>query len=310
MCICHNSLLLQKYLQQLTMETKEIKALVSLLDDDDYEVSTHVENTIKSLGYFAIPYLEQHWEEQSFNPVLQKKIEDLIHELQYSDFLKRLIDWKMSESQDLLEGLWIIASYQYPDLQIEKLRQEINLIYFDIWLQLKDELHPSDTVKILNSVFFDKYGFSANTKNFHSPSNSMINQVIESKKGNPISLCSVYLILAHKLNIPIFGVNLPSLFILTYKSESVQFYINVFNRGLVFTKTDIDTYLKQMNIEPQDTFYEPCSNFDIIYRTLLNLSFSFKKNADTEKSTEINQVLDLLKDKNLEDLGDFEEDED
>ncbi len=277
------------------MNSNELKALVSLLDDSDTEVASHVENRIRMLGDDIIPFLEKQWEESGFNPGLQKKIEELIHDLQYNNLLSRLRKWKKEGSSDLLEGLWLIATYQYPELSFESLKQEINKIYFETWLQLRDDMHPEDKIRILNQVFFDKYKFSPNTKNFHSPSNSMINQVLELKRGNPISLCSVYLLIAQKLGLPVYGVNLPSLFILTYQSRQLQFYINVFNRGLVFSRKDIDSYLKQMNIAPQPMFYEPCSNIEIIKRTLVNLVVSFTKNSDTDKAREINLLLDGIK---------------
>jgi regulator of sirC expression with transglutaminase-like and TPR domain len=108
---------------------------------------------------------------------------------------------------------------------------------------MKPDLHPYDQVKIVNIVIFQKLKFSANTKNFHSPSNSMINVVLDSKKGNPITLCAIYMLVAQKLKLPMYGVNLPNLFILTYKTEESQFYINAFNKGLIFSKADIDNYL-------------------------------------------------------------------
>ncbi|NBA84746.1 hypothetical protein GVN16_03195 [Emticicia sp. CRIBPO] len=277
------------------MNSSELKALVSLLDDSDNEVSAHVENQIRALGDDIIPFLEKQWEESGFDPILQKKIEELIHDLQYNNLLSKLKKWKKDGAQDLLEGLWLIATYQYPELSLDNLKQEINKIYFEVWLQMRDETHPEDNIRILNQVFFDKYKFSPNTKNFHSPSNSMVNQVLELKRGNPISLCSIYLLVAQKLNLPVFGVNLPSLFILTYESKSTQFYINVFNKGLIFSKKDIDSYLKQMNIAPQPMFYEPCSNLEIIKRTLVNLVVSFTKNSDNQKSKEVNILLDGLK---------------
>ena len=62
------------------MNKREIKALISLLDDEDHEVIQHVEGKILSLGGNVIPFLETEWEE-SFNPILQRKLEELIHEL-------------------------------------------------------------------------------------------------------------------------------------------------------------------------------------------------------------------------------------
>jgi regulator of sirC expression with transglutaminase-like and TPR domain len=276
------------------MSENEINALVSLLEDTDEEVSFLVEKEIKNYGEIIIPFLEDHWEKNTVNPSLQKKIEDLIHEMHYENFSENLVEWKNERQDDLLEGMWLVAKYQYPELDYDSLKMEINQIYFDAWLKLREDIHPEDAIKKLNQIFFDKYKFSANTKNFHSPSNSLLNQVIESKRGNPISLCVIYLLVAQRLGLPIFGVNLPSLFILTFKSAQVQFYINVFNKGLIFNKVDIDTYLKQMKLEGQDSFYEPCSNLEIVRRSLLNLMISFQKNSQKEKVKEIKQVYDLL----------------
>lgn len=276
------------------MKESEIKALVTLLDDDDIEVAQHVEKQLRNIGGPVIPLLEQLWQENEWNPLLQKKIEDLIHELQYNILIERLLDWKKGGYEDLLEGMWIIATYQYPDLTLDKLQQSINDIYFDAWLDFRDDLHPHDQVRILNQVFFEKYKFSSNTKNFHSPANSMLNQVFEQKKGNPISLCVIYMLIAKRLHMPVSGVNLPSLFVLTYKSPQIQFYINVFNRGLIFTKVDISNYIKQMHLSSQESFYQPCTNLDIICRVLRNLIVSFEKIPDIERVREVENLLKLL----------------
>ena len=277
------------------LNNNELSALVSLLEDDDREVLHHVQDKIISLGSGIIPFLEDKWE-NSFNPSLQKRIEELIHTLQFTEVKQRLLQWKSSEEQDLLEGLWAIATYSYPDLLLSDLRKEIEQIYYETWMQFKDDAHPLDLVKIINSVIFSKLRFSPNTKNFHSPGNSMINVVLETKKGNPISLCAVYLLISQKLKMPIFGVNLPNLFILTYKKGDVQFYINAFNRGIIFSREDIDQYISQLQIQPEEKFYQPCSNFDLISRSLRNLSMSFEKLGELTKKEEINELISLLSD--------------
>lgn len=273
------------------MNESEIKALVTLLDDDDSEVVQHVENHLRTLGGTVIPLLEDHWQENGLNPDLQKKIEDLIHDLQYNLVVERLLTWKQNGHQDLLEGMWIVATYQYPDLNMEKLKEYINDMYFDAWLEFRDDMHPHDQVRVLNQIFFDKYKFLPNTKNFHSAANSMLNQVFDLKKGNPISLCVVYLLVAKRLGMPVSGVNLPSLFVLTYKTPQLQFYINIFNRGLIFSKIDIGNYIKQMHLQPQDSFYQPCSNLDIVCRVLRNLVVAFEKVADIERAKEVDNIL-------------------
>lgn len=277
------------------LSEKELHALVSLLDDTDREVKNHVKDKIISLGKDVIPFLEDRWE-NSFNPDLQKEIEELVHELQFSLLREKLVNWRDSADQDLLTGLWLVNTYQYPELEFDKLNADMHQIYFEVWTAFNNELPAYDKVRIINSILFGPLRFSANTKNFHSPGNSMLSNVIETRRGNPISLCSIYLLVASKLGLPVHGVNLPNLFVLTYKSEDVTFYINAFNKGLIFTKQDITNYLEHLKIQPQKEFFEPCKNIEIIKRTLRNLYVAFEKIGDIEKVDEIRQLLGIVED--------------
>ncbi len=271
-----------------------MKAIVSLLDDEDREVREHVEQKIYSLGSAIIPFLEEQWQTSQFNPETQKRIEDLVHQLQYNQVTANLMDWKAEGGTDLLRGMWIVATYQYPDLSLPDLSAKMQQLFFDAWLEFKPELRPFDQVRILNDVFFNKMKFKANTTSFHSVSNSMINVLLETRKGNPIGLCAVYLLIAQKLNLPVSGVNLPNLFILTYKSDDLQFYINVFNRGLIFSRKDIDNYLMQLNLSPGPSFYDPCTNLDIIKRMLRNLILSYEKISEPLKMEEVKRLLKTI----------------
>jgi regulator of sirC expression with transglutaminase-like and TPR domain len=276
----------------MNINENELKALVSLLDDTDKEVKEHVRDKIISLGNQVIPFLEQTWE-NSFNPDIQKEIEDLVHELQFSLLKERLIQWKQSAEQDLLTGLWIINTYQYPDLDFDQLNATMHQIYFDVWTSFKNEEPPYDKIRTINSVLFNDLKFAANTKNFHSPGNSMLSNVLDSKRGNPISLCAVYLLVARKLGLPVYGVNLPNLFVLTYKSETLT-VINAFNKGLIFSRQDIHNYLEHLKLEPRDEFFEPCPNMVIIKRTLRNLIYAFDKIGELDKKNEVQELLDIL----------------
>lgn len=271
----------------------QLDALVSLLDDPDLEVKNHVRDKITSLGAEIIPFLEQKWE-TSFNPEIQKEIEELVHDLQFSLVKNRFAEWRDTEDRDLLTGLWILNTYQYPDLEFEKLNAEMHQIYFEVWTSFKNDLQPYDQVRIINNVLFNTLRFSGNTKNFHSPANSMLASVLDSKKGNPISLCAIYLLVAKKLGLPIYGVNLPNLFVLTYKSADINFYINAFNKGLTFSRKDILNYLEHLKIEPKEYFFEPCAHLDIILRSLRNLGNAFEKLGEANKVEEVKEMIAIL----------------
>lgn len=275
------------------MENKEIKALVSLLDDEDREIIEHVEDKIMSMGDLIIPFLESEWE-NNFAPHVQQRIEDLIHNLQQKLLREKLYYWKENEQDDLLKGMCLAASYQYPDLDFRKIKKEIDKIYYEAWLSHRTYASPYDQVKNLNNVIFNKLNFASNTQNFHAPGNSMINVVMETRKGNPIALCVIYMLVANRLKMPVYGVNLPNLFVLTYKSEETQFYINAFNKGLVFSKADIENYIKQLKLDSSERFYQPCSHLEIVERVFRNLILSFEKLGETEKMEEVKILLNTL----------------
>lgn len=283
------------------LNKKEISSLIKLLDDPDPQIFEHVEEKLLSYGNEVINLLETAWE-QSFDAILQERIENVVHKIQYRNVREDLSLWHQSGGFDLLRGFLIVNKYQYPDLDEEKIINQIEAIKRDVWLQMMYESSAVEKVKLLNHIFYNVYGFSGNTKNHHSAQNSYLNQVLESKKGNQISLAIIYSIIAQKLDIPIYGVNLPQHFVLAYVDEfeksgteaSILFYINVFNKGYIFNKRDIDQFLRQLQIKPESFYYQPCSNTEIIKRVLRNLISAYEKLGANEKVKELVNLLEVF----------------
>ncbi|TAF46377.1 MAG: hypothetical protein EAZ51_08550 [Sphingobacteriales bacterium] len=283
------------------LNEKEITAVIKLLDDPDQYIYHQIEHKILSYGSPVISYLEDAWA-QSFDALLQKRIENLVHKIQFNTLKHDLALWHHSGNFDLLKGILLVNKYQYPDLDEQKIINQIEAIKREIWLQLMYETNPTETVKIINNVFYNQFRFSGNTLHHQDPQNSYISQVLESKKGNQISLAIIYSIVAQKLDIPIYGVNLPQHFILAYVDElknkeeesSVLFYINTFNKGYTFGKRDIDQFLRQLNIRPSPAFYTPCSNVEIIKRVLRNLISSYQKAGSNDKAIEVEALIKIL----------------
>ena len=285
----------------MMIDPVEINSLIKLLDDPDREIFDHIHDKLFSYGSEVIGYLESAWE-QAFDPILQERIANLVHEIQFSLVKDELKLWYLGGCFDLLQGVLTINKYQYPDLDEQKVINQIEAIKRDIWVQMIYDANPAEQVKLINHVFYNIYGFSGNTSNHHDPQNSYLSAVLESKKGNQISLAIIYSIIAQKLDIPVYGVNLPQHFILAYVDESMEtefeggilFYINAFNRGVMFGRRDVDMFLKNLKLQPEKQFYEPCSNADIIRRILRNLISAYENLGSTEKVAELNQLMEIV----------------
>lgn len=290
------------------MNEKEVESLIKLLDDPDTEISRHVEEKLLSYGNDVIGYLESAWA-QSLDIILQERIENLVHKIQFSNVKREMELWHIGGSFDLLQGMLIVNKYQYPDLDEQKIINQIEDIKRDIWMQMLYEMTAVEKVKLINHVFYGTHGFSGNTTNHQDPQNSYLSQVLESRKGNQILLAVIYSIIAQKLDIPVYGVNLPQHFILAYVDENpseensvsqnefenrILFYINAFNKGFIFGRKDVDAFLKQLNLKPLNHFYEPCSNVEIIQRVLRNLISSYEKLSAVEKVEELQELLAIF----------------
>lgn len=283
------------------VDPKEINSLIRLLDDPDTEIFEHIHNKLISYGGEVIEYLESAWE-QAFDPIQQERIANLVHEIQFGLMKEELKLWYQGGAFDLLQGVITINKYQYPDLDEQKLINQIEAIKRDIWLQMIYDGSPSEQIKLINHVFYNIHGFSGNTSNHQDPQNSFLSQVLETKKGNQISLAIIYSIIAQKLDIPVYGVNLPQHFILAYVDETMEtefeggilFYINAFNKGFIFGRRDVDMFLKQLNLKAEKQFYEPCSNADIIRRVLRNLISAYENLGSAEKVAELNELLEIM----------------
>ena len=290
------------------MNEKEIESLIKLLDDPDQEIASHVEEKLLSYGNAVIHHLENAWG-QSLDSILQERIENLVHKIQFQNIKKELELWYIGGAFDLLQGILIINKYQYPDLDDQKVINQLEDIKRDIWMQMIYDMSPVEKVKLINHVIYGTNGFTGNTTNHQDPQNSYISQVLESRKGNQILLAVIYSIIAQKLDIPIYGVNLPQHFILAYVDETpaesimvsgdlfedrILFYINAFNKGFMFGRKDVDAFLKQLNLKPNEHFYEPCTNVDIIQRVLRNLISAYEKLSSLDKVSELQELLAMF----------------
>jgi len=155
------------------------------------------------------------------------------------DLKAQLHPWKAGGAPDLAEAIRLVATCQYPDLTPQKLSAKLKALHADVAAGYIPVDDPEGRVQNLNEVFFGQLKFRANTQAFHDPRNSFLNVVLDTRQGMPITLGVLYLLAGNHPGLPLYGVNLPNLFILTYKTPETQFYVNVFNKGIVFSRAGI-----------------------------------------------------------------------
>jgi hypothetical protein len=289
------------------MDKNTVEALIQLLDDSDEKIVEHVSEKLISYGTDIVNLLENAWEEFSLSPIILSKIEKIIHEIQFIEIKNSINLWINSNDKSLLDAWIIISKWNYPGLKSDVIQEKISIFQKEIWLEINELQTSYEKVKIINKLFYQQFHFQGDNKNYHSPLNSYINTVLETRKGNPLSLSMLYSILAQNLNIPIYGVNLPSHFVLAYMDENninnlignksntgVLFYINAFTNGVILYEDDINKFLSQLKIPIEKSYLEPCSNTTIVKRILTNLIASYQQMGKSEKVNELIEIKELF----------------
>ena len=282
----------------------ELKALVSMLDEPIEENYASIHSRINAYGLSAILFLEQASLASKDSEHIAR-IELLINEIYFKDTYKSLSTWAEEDGHDLIAAFLSISKMLNPEIDTEKYLIEFGKIRKDVWLEINDNLTALEKIKVLNHIIYDYHMFSGQ----RSPNGSKLklyspDYLFENKKGNSLSLGILYLAISQNLEIPIYGVDLPGHFVLCYLDEEVNlkttkdfgreevmFYLNAMNNGAVFTRNEIESFVQQMNIKPEDSHFAPCSNKTIIKRLLQEVSQEVKLSGDDDKSK---MLMDLV----------------
>jgi len=292
----------------------ELNAMLYLLDDTDEQVISSVSSRLLREGESVIPLLEEYWLGNS-DPVRAVRIEQIIRSIQTGSLTRDFQNWLKSNNRDLLTASLLVSRIHYPGLDTSVVNNFIEKLRMDAWMALYNAGNPTDKVRILNHIFFERNGFKGNSEDYHHPDNSCINRVIEMRSGNPISMCNLYAIVAQKLGIPLFGVNLPQHFVLAYCDDgnknpivpfsspetlnreeygSALFYVNPFSKGQIFLRRNIRDFLEVIRVQPSDNFFEPCENLEILKRMLRNLHFSYTKTNDNDRKLLVEHYMAIV----------------
>lgn len=288
------------------MKNEKLHALIALLDDPDRTVFEWVEREILSEDPTIINQLEQAWE-TSLDELIQSRIENLIQQIQFNDTRKKIKNWSKEKEVDLFEGFFLLSRYQYPDLKLKSIKNKMRSISSDVWLEISSKLTSLEKITVLNHIFYDVNKFSVNLKNVSSPQNCYLNQLLETKKGNTISIAILYTLVARELGFPIHFIDFPKNPLLAYIDgeiarkahgnnyrSDVLFYINPSNKGAIIGRKDLERFIKRNDQVEHESMYEPCEDKVIIKKLLESLIESYKSLGYPNKVEELSWIARML----------------
>jgi regulator of sirC expression with transglutaminase-like and TPR domain len=209
------------------------------------------------------------------------------------------------EKIDLIRAALMIARGEYPDLDIETYAGRVEELARRV-AALAPDLHPQGTLSALKHVLFEELKLRGNREDYYDPRNSFLNDVLDRGLGIPITLSIVYMEVARRVGLHLFGVGLPGHFLLKrYNEDGQEMLIDCFNRGDVVSRQDCQSkldeiYSGEMKMRPE--FLHPISRRQILMRMLNNLKTVYLSTRNFRKALAIADLILVIYPRSAEDV--------
>lgn len=281
-----------------------IDTLLALIDDRDEEVYLAVRDKLLESGPAILPVLE--YALSSTVSLLQHdRLEQIIIQLKLSKLVEKTAIWANTEDKTLLDGWILVSTIHHPAIVADKIELLIQKITRDIWLDLNDALTSLEKVSVFNHFFFEVYHFELNAPDIYAPENCLINNLLVSRKGNLISLTTLYCIIARRLELPIIPIGIGNYLILGYyepqiskevygeQAEPYLFYINMEHNGAIIGSKELEYVVHENKENPEAA--TPLNEGTLIKMLLDFLRHCYQISGNDDKLLITNKLLDKLR---------------
>ena len=134
------------------------------------------------------------------------------------------------EALDLARIALAIAADTYPDLDAGAYLDRLDGMAESIPDAADISMPLAQRLAMLDRQLFEVEGFKGNSRDYHDPRNSFLNEVLDRRTGIPITLSLVYLEVGWRLGLPLAPVSFPSHFLVAC-TGSGRVFIDPFNHG-------------------------------------------------------------------------------
>ena len=165
-------------------------------------------------------------------------------------------------------------------------------------VKVSDQL--ADKIEQLNHFFYIEMGFAGNTEDYYNPDNSLLNKVIDTRLGIPISLAILYIRFAEAIGIEAYGISFPGHFLVGINCAEGKLIIDPFNQAQQLDKSKLFELMAKssMTIDKPlevDEYLVPAPKRLIIIRLLRNLKNIYIEKQEIENGlTVIELILSLV----------------
>ncbi len=198
---------------------------------------------------------------------------------------------------DLAEGALLIATCEYPALDLERERARIREIGSEAARRtavMEHRDNPYARLDVICTYLFEELGFHGNTGNYEEPRNSFLNQVLDRRTGIPLTLSIIFMETARAAGFKTRGIALPGHFIVAVELDGRTILVDPFGGGRVLTQEDCRSLVVRSTGRPslfRRTVLNGVSPAEILTRLLRNLKRIYLSREDYSRAATMVEML-------------------
>lgn len=183
-----------------------------------------------------------------------------------------------------------LAALDYPGRDAAPYIAHLDEIAMAVKTGCADPEHIDARADILAQVINQKFGYSGDQSSYNDMQNANLMQVIDRRKGLPVTLGLLYIVAARQQAWTCAGLNFPGHFLIRLELGSARRILDPFNGGVKMEIPQLRSLLKGMagnGAELQPDYYQPVSNRDVLLRLLNNIKSRALQSSDFIRSADI-----------------------
>jgi regulator of sirC expression with transglutaminase-like and TPR domain len=265
-----------------TLPAGEKEALLGLLDDPSPTVRRALLARFSAHGAVAATLLQEIAHRS--NRVLARHAAWFIDELKLTDPVSEFRSFIRSLNYELETGALLLARTVTPLLDITECRAGFDEMAARCRELISEPSTNREKCRVINRVLFHEWGFRGNVEQYTDPMNSFIDKVLMRRKGIPISLSVLYLLVAERLGIPLEPVGLPGHFVVGCYADEAPFFIDPFDQGLFRDADEVFALLRSNHISPKPSDLAPTTVREVLSRSCRNLANHYSAASDLARA--------------------------
>lgn len=201
---------------------------------------------------------------------------------------------------DLCHAGLLIAAQLQPELDIQFYQARLEEMSAAIQHRTSADQDVQTRVRQLNQYFYEELGFAGDKQDYYSPDNSLLNLVIDRRRGIPISLAVIYLKFAGVIGLDAFGIAFPGHYLVGVHAEEDDMILDPFDHGRQLDHNQLRNMLQQLtHVHADEIVLEknllPAAKSESVVRMLRNLKQIYIEAQKVELSlTCIEMILSIM----------------